>query len=110
MAGLVDLITLISSSTRAADVASVSSSKTTMLGFIRTTLYHRSQDRRACCLVLNSIAQHELREALTLYRSCAPGAAPQRRARRPSSSERGAADVVAGEVAVAAAVVVAEAA
>jgi hypothetical protein len=37
--------------------------------FIRTTLYHRSQDSQRGVLlsVLNSIAQHELRETLALY-------------------------------------------
>jgi hypothetical protein len=37
--------------------------------FIRTTLYHRSQDsqRGVLLTVLNSIAQHELREALALF-------------------------------------------
>ena len=49
--------------------ASVSNAKHTMNEFIRTTLYHRSQDSQRGVLlsVLNSIAQHELREALTIY-------------------------------------------
>ena len=49
--------------------ASVNNAKHTMNEFIRTTLYHRSQDSQRGVLlsVLNSIAQHELREALTIY-------------------------------------------
>ena len=48
---------------------SVVNSKYTMNEFIRTTLYHRSQDSQRGVLlsVLNSIAQHELRETLALY-------------------------------------------
>jgi hypothetical protein len=47
----------------------VNNAKYTMNEFIRTTLYHRSQDSQGGVLltVLNSIAQHELREALTFY-------------------------------------------
>ena len=48
---------------------SVVNSKYTMNEFIRTTLYHRSQDSQRGVLlsIVNSIAQHELRESLTLY-------------------------------------------
>ena len=49
--------------------ASIVNAKYTMNEFIRTTLYHRSQDSQRGVLlsVLNSIAQHELREALAFY-------------------------------------------
>ena len=49
--------------------ASVVHARHVMNEFIRTTLYHRSQDsqRGVLLTVLNSIGQHELREALAIY-------------------------------------------
>ena len=48
---------------------SVVNSKYEMNEFIRTTLYHRSQDSQRGVLlsIINSIAQHELRETITAY-------------------------------------------